>query len=796
MPSGSWQGKAVGLMHYKTLDPCAAAWITEPYMAVVGQDLLHGTFPAWNPYQAFGTPLAADMLSQPFYPLTALFSLHASPTAYNYFILARLFIAGICAFLYLRLFISFTPAISGAISSMLAGYYLLYVTIAHMSVEVLLPGSLLAAEYLLRRRTFGTVVGFAVVLALTIIGGMPESTLLLLLFVYSYLVFRLITDRQLRAEWLRTSCHLLAATLAGFCLSAFLLLPFVELLRHSFNIHDSDTIKGLQAFLGVRIPGVLHDPLDLSLFTYIFPLLYGPPLTQTLSANWTGVRNYVGIIAFFLALVAIVQAFRGSKARQDRTLRQITIFFSACVLLVLLKRYGIEPINYLGRLPMLRFEFFFKYDEPILSVSVAVLSALGLDALIKRQVSTVVQICALLFAFSVAPVALFLSRAVLSKELLTEHILPAFPTIAVGLPVFLLFIVAVCLLASNGRPQEHQLSRPAFARYLGVGIVALLTLELSGNYIPELYYALNVLPDKTENPYVGAPYITWLRDHNPNSYRVFGREGALYPNWASVFHLFDIRNLDALYYKKYLPFVRAFLISPGQLVRDDLQDRFTGFSNYEYSFSTPLQKRLLQLSSAKYLITVNPYSSPFNLEYNKELKIYGYDKVLPRAAVYYNVRILPDEAEVLKTLTDPNLNIFRTVLLDKTKLKPQELEAVMHVNSGQSEPVQAATITSIEPNKVEISASLDRSGILVLNDSDYPGWKVTVDGKPGEWTSANYIFRAVVLPPGAHKVNFIYHPKTYFVGGGISIFTALILCFFPVARKRFRIWVAREPAPV
>ena len=779
LPSGSWQGKRVDLLRYgKTLDPAAAAWITEPYLAVAGQYIRHGELPIWNPYQAFGAPFAAEMLSQPFYPLAAAFSLYVTPTTVNYFILTRLFIAGMCAYLYLRLFVSFPSALAGGIASLLAGYYLLYLTIAHLSVEVLLPGALLAAECLLRKRTFQILVVFAIVLCLTITGGMPESTLLLMVFLYSYILIRLGSDVTLRNSWRRLSCYIIAASVTALFLSALLLLPFIELLRQSYNTHDPGTLRGIVTAIGGRTPGLRHDPIDLSIFTYIFPLIFGHPFAPTLAYNYSGVRNYVGIIAFFLSLIAVV-CVRRDQTPEDRTLGKLTGFFGTCILLIVLKRYGVPPINSVGHLPFFRFEFFYKYDEPILSICVAFLSAIGLERLIKRQVSTLVQASALLFTFLLIPLAIFISRQALTKEFFTEHIPPAFPLLAVLLPTCLLFVAAVSIL-TLGRQAGARSSR-----YLAMVMVALIAIELSGNYIPELYYTLNHLPDKAENPYVGAPYIKWLKDRGPNTYRVFGRDGALFPNWASVFQLSDIRNLDALFYKKYLPFIRAFLLAPGQVIPDDFQDRFTGMGTYDYAFSTPIQKRLLQLSSAKYLITARPYATaPFKLAYDREIKIYSYDNVLPRAAIYFQAEVAGNENAILRRLVDPDLNVFQTVLLDATKLNPDQVRRVADIDRSSPQPIEAGKIISYEPQSVEVSASLKQNGILVLNDSDYPGWTVSVDGRPSQWFTANYLFRGVLLGPGDHKVRFVYRPRTFYLGLAITAVTALTLAVYGMVLRR------------
>jgi hypothetical protein len=194
----------------------------------------------------------------------------------------------------------------------------------------------------------------------------------------------------------------------------------------------------------------------------------------------------------------------------------------------------------------------------------------------------------------------------------------------------------------------------------------------------------------------------------------------------NVRFLQDIRDLDAMYYKKYLPFVR-------------------------------------QLSSASYILTSKPYSDPaFKPIYNRELRIYKYDDVLPRAAVYYRADVEHDEGDVLKKLADPAFDIFQTVVLDRTKIKSFQLPRVAEVNAGAARRVAIADIASYSPQAVEIHAELDQSGILALNDSDYPDWAVEIDGNPGRRFTANYLFRGVMPGKGPHVVRFVYRPtKTH-----------------------------------
>jgi uncharacterized membrane protein YfhO len=124
---------------------------------------------------------------------------------------------------------------------------------------------------------------------------------------------------------------------------------------------------------------------------------------------------------------------------------------------------------------------------------------------------------------------------------------------------------------------------------------------------------------------------------------------------------------------------------------------------------------------------------------------------------------------------DPSLNIFQSVVLDVRGLSPEQRTRVEEMNREAAVAVKAASIKSYKSQDVQIEASLDRSGILVLNDTAYPGWTASVDGHPAAWVDANYLFRGVFLSPGKHIVRFRYQPKSFSRGAAISGLTAAAL---------------------
>ena len=931
MPNGAWAGPPSAFISSRSADMGAGGFFGEPNLPLLRYQYTHEhVAPLWNPYQGYGTPLAANQQSQPFYPLTLAVLLHIGPRTYNWFLLTRLLVAGIASYFYLRLYVSFWPAITGGVTSMLAGYYLLLLTIPHLSVEVLLPAALLGSEYLLRKCSYRSLVWFAIVLLLVFLGGMPESALLLFTLLYAYLFFRIVSDVDMRAGWPRLIVRVAAATCAGLGLAAFFVLPFVELMRRSFNTHQPHNMGG-------AIPGLAWDAPGQWMFTYFFPLLHGPPGPQI-----PGLRNYVGLLSFFLAVIASAAVFRKGRG-DDRSLHAITCFFLSATVLLELKRCGFPPVNAIGRLPLFQLVDITKYEEALLSVCVSILGAIGLERLLRRSLSARAQAITLAAVFLLIPLAIFFSRHALRHEFLELHLRHHYPNMALGIPAILIAGVALLLFLFWRRG-----SMPGMKALLGIGVAALVACEMCLNFIAPTHFWYNKLAPIAHNPFTGAPYIDVLKKLAGND-RVFARDGVLFPNWAAAFQLYDIRNLDAVYDKKYLPFVQGFFSDQKNVsFQYDLRDRFNGIGNY--SLTTPLAERLLQLSSVKYvvsavplvapnamieemmeqnrgrlipgkegLITPKPFilsgearnalgehppyerlpylihvpnetkevfdfsyaldpavfdktvgdgvefivevkdssgavtkrfsryidpkhnvherhwldgqvdlsayrnqtiellftttpgpkgntvydwaawsnfhfdghdagqGLPFRLIYNAETSIYRYDDVLPRAAIYYRCELASSEKQVLRKLLDPSLNVFQSVILDVRALTSEQRARVEEMNREAAVPVQAASIKSYKSQDVQIEASLDRSGILVSNDTAYPGWTVSVDGHPAAWVEADYLFRGVFLSPGKHTVRFQYQPKSFSYGATISGLTAAgLLAMGIVAQLRRR----------
>jgi hypothetical protein len=153
-----------------------------------------------------------------------------------------------------------------------------------------------------------------------------------------------------------------------------------------------------------------------------------------------------------------------------------------------------------------------------------------------------------------------------------------------------------------------------------------------------------------------------------------------------------------------------------------------------------------------------------------DVKIYENRGVLPRAFIIHQTEVITDDEQAIVLMRDPNFDPSQ-----KFVRLADEGEAAGLITTGEASPQDKATTVSYAPERVEIVATLDSPGWLVLTDAYYPGWQANVDGQPAEILSANIMFRAVSLPAGEHPVVFEFKPRSLQIGMLVSGVALLVL---------------------
>jgi hypothetical protein len=913
----------------RAADPGGPAWQTEPWFKLLSTELWREhSLPLWNPYNGYGTPLAGAMQAQPFFPLTTLFSLSVTPWTYSLFVIGRLLLGGTMMLLFARQFLPVLPALFAATTFMLSGYFIMYLNMPHLSVELLAPGIFLVFELLLRKNSWAAVGGAAGMIFLGMTGGMPESLFLILSLATFYFLGRVLFTPQFRAQWVVLSVKFVIAVILGFALSAFMLFPFLEFVGVAYDAHQPANLGGAKIGLG-------YDGDYRTTIRYLLPLVFGPIYNSILTGfiGAAGLRGYWGVLPFFFALAAVAAVFLPKERHGgSATTRFLVAFFGLMLIGMVLKRYGNVLVNWTGALPLSEMVVYPKYLEPLTALCIAMLGGIGIAELMERRLSPR-QVLGAALVTVVVVLALAASYFPEVRSPATKYPIFYYLSIAYGIAL----VVAAAVLCWIAQRRSDWL-RPLALK----SIVGLLASELLCSFLLPSFYLLTTLPPNKIDPYAGAPYIDFIRSRNADYSRVFARESFLYPNWSSAFGLMDARMLDGLFYKRYRSFMRSFLLPPGIAAAEygDLNDRFTG-DGLPYNFDSEAEKRFLALSSIKYLIGATDYNfvspiarevaeqnksllgpafgpdilrfgdrkivtlrgllqnapsqvaykvtveagrpvlegiavikndalpitdgagfvieardngnterlfetflnprdvrsdkdgRPFSLDlsrysgreiellfstdpgpagnsladysgwahlqfaplsgraaansfqqlYDEEVRVFQVPWVLPRAALYDAIEIVPD-GDVLQRLKDPAFDPARKAIVSRELLPANEVDRAAAMIAGPGSAVRAASIVRYRSSDVQIETETAAPALLVLNDTEFPGWRAYVNGEQASIVTANYLFRGVFVPAGKNTVEFRYEPRSFWAGVAVALAAIVALAGLMLYERR------------
>jgi hypothetical protein len=144
------------------------------------------------------------------------------------------------------------------------------------------------------------------------------------------------------------------------------------------------------------------------------------------------------------------------------------------------------------------------------------------------------------------------------------------------------------------------------------------------------------------------------------------------------------------------------------------------------------------------------------------------------------------EGQVLRKLKVVLRTPTATVLRDDNALP---IARINRPGATAADPgrTDAARIVVRDPDRVVVESPPGPAGLLVLADPPYPGWSVTVDGKPATERIQHGLFRAVDLPAGRHRVEWRFEPASVKHGLIISLATLVAALAYAVrARRRER----------
>lgn len=212
----------------------------QPWDTLAWREIAHGQLPVWQPYNAFGKPLIAGAQEAPLDPLKVVFAwTGARGVAESWYLVSLLAIGGIGALLLARRFgLGPLEAILVGSAYMLNGQFMYHLQYTDVSVLVLLPWLVWAAQAMIDAPNASQAAIFGLAIGAAGLMGHPEPALLAAMAAVLLVLLAVPgSARKGRLLLALTGALGLAMATAGCTL-----LPFLELVRHSdsYILHSND----------------------------------------------------------------------------------------------------------------------------------------------------------------------------------------------------------------------------------------------------------------------------------------------------------------------------------------------------------------------------------------------------------------------------------------------------------------------------------------------------------------------------------------------------------------------------
>lgn len=139
--------------------------------------------------------------------------------------------------------------------------------------------------------------------------------------------------------------------------------------------------------------------------------------------------------------------------------------------------------------------------------------------------------------------------------------------------------------------------------------------------------------------------------------------------------------------------------------------------------------------------------------------IYRRPHALPLARLVNRAEIIPDSQRAIARLHEPDFDAATTAIL------AEEPDCVF----AETGTPDFAAIDTMQDGFWRIQTRTETPALLILSETAYPGWQVTIDGQPAQSLTAYTAVRAVCVPVGEHTVAWTFKPTVYWLGGLISL---------------------------
>ena len=775
--------------------------------------------PLWSPHIFCGMPSFGSLLFAPMvYLPAAIFEIvtRVVPMRVIVFHVLHYILAGMGTYLFLRRQgASFGPALLGGMAFMFTPYLITMEVFGHgsqMMTTAYMPFAVWAIDRLFEKRDMLSLGLAGLIIGLQLQRSHVQISYYILMLLGGYwlysIIIRLPSGRERGKEIFPLTLHFGTALVLAAALAAMLYLPIKEYTPYSIRGAQS-VLQQTSGDTGVGFDYATQWSFSPGeMMTFLLPSFYGfGGQTYWGTMPFTDYPNYMGIVVLTLAIVALLWR------------RPLTGFFGLVALLALLISFG-KHFSLLYRLLYNFLPYFNKFRVPVMILvlvqfSLAVMAGLGLEAILEKLRAAKQEhedrhraVAKQLFVIAAILVglALLVSLAHDGVAAVMHDIYPDQyePQVQVqidnerfGMLLGDLWMLALVLGGSL------VLVALAFRKKVGTtalvgGLFCLALLDL---WVVD--FKLNKpRSERAREAYLAADETTLFLQADTTNFRIFPIRELFGENRWAAHGMQSIGGYHAAKPRAYQDLLDASRIASDFILKYVRSTTYQGKPAMERVpvEDIPAQARqrdlwLLDLLNVKYVLSLYPLNEP-NLVFRAQtrydyqgqsipLAIYENSTCMPRPYLVGAFEHIPQPLDALGRLLSGNFNPHLSVIVDAAPdivPQPDSSASVSLLNYGL--------------HHIDVRTRSSTPQFLVLSDNYYPvGWSAYLDGQPVKTYRANFCFRAVAVPAGAHRVEFRMHSSAFTTGlwttvAGVVVVAGLIV----VGRRREKKIVS--PAPL
>jgi hypothetical protein len=180
----------------------------------------------------------------------------------------------------------------------------------------------------------------------------------------------------------------------------------------------------------------------------------------------------------------------------------------------------------------------------------------------------------------------------------------------------------------------------------------------------------------------------------------------------------------------------------------------------ENQFTKSTNQDVLDMLNTKYIITADPKTGTASMHANST--------ACGHAWFVQSIKYVKDADQEMQAIS--SFSPKDEVMIDQKYKSLVEAKPLGATVNGTIE------LTSYQPDHLTYQTGSTSNQVAVFSEIYYEkGWKMYIDGLEQPYYRADYLLRAATIPLGNHKVEFIFHPTSYYAGENISLAGSILL---------------------